>query len=124
VQNLMPWLFSYGTLRDERVQLETFGRRLHGRPDALVGFAPSTMMVDDAEFVAKSGAATHAVVMATGNDQDRVPGTVFEVSDAELTSADRYEPAGYARVLVTLASGTQAWVYAGTRSPIRAGAPG
>jgi hypothetical protein len=30
-------LFSYGTLRQEEVQLATFGRRLAGRPDALVG---------------------------------------------------------------------------------------
>ena len=28
------WLFSYGTLQQEDVQLATFGRRLEGRADA------------------------------------------------------------------------------------------
>lgn len=39
-------------------------------------------------------------------------GTVFEVTEAELAAADRYEPAGYKRVSARLASGKQAWVYA------------
>lgn len=37
---------------------------------------------------------------------------VFEVTDAELASADEYEaPFSYKRVAVVLASGRQAWVY-------------
>jgi hypothetical protein len=39
---------------------------------------------------------------------------VFEVSEDELARADEYEPAGYNRVSTTLASGKQAWVYAGS----------
>ena len=34
----MPKLFSYGTLQQEDVQLATFGRRLTGVSDALVGY--------------------------------------------------------------------------------------
>jgi hypothetical protein len=41
---------------------------------------------------------------------------VFELSDAELASADAYEPAGYTRISATLASGRRAWVYADARS--------
>jgi hypothetical protein len=37
---------------------------------------------------------------------------VFELTDDELTAADRYEPAGCERVMATLSSGQQAWVYA------------
>ena len=51
----------------------------------------------------------------TGRTDSRVSGTVFEISDDELASADRYEPAGYKRVSATLASGRQAWVYADAR---------
>ena len=40
---------------------------------------------------------------------------VFEVSERELAAADRYEPAGYKRVIATLASGTKAWVYTAPR---------
>jgi hypothetical protein len=37
----MPLLFSYGTLQEEKVQLSTFGRRLGGQRDELLGFEPS-----------------------------------------------------------------------------------
>ncbi|HEV2549805.1 MAG TPA: gamma-glutamylcyclotransferase family protein [Stellaceae bacterium] len=112
----MPLLFSYGTLQESTVQLELFGRLLEGEPDELVGFARSTKVIDDAAFVAKSGKAEHAVVILTGNREHRVRGTVFDLSDAELGVADRYEPAGYERIKTTLFSGREAWVYAGMRS--------
>ena len=108
----MPLLFSYVTLHQETVQIATFGRVLRGRPDVLVGFALSTLKIEDPAFVATSGKSEHAVVMFSGKDQDRVTGMVFEVTDAELASSDAYEPTGYARVPGTLASGAQVWVYA------------
>jgi gamma-glutamylcyclotransferase (GGCT)/AIG2-like uncharacterized protein YtfP len=40
-----------------------------------------------------------------------VPGTVFEISAAELAAADEYEVDDYRRVLVPLDTGKQAWVY-------------
>ena len=44
-------------------------------------------------------------------------GTVFEITDAELAAADRYEQlAAYKRVAAMLASGKQAWVYVDARS--------
>ena len=107
----MPLLFSYGTLQEEAVQLSTFGRRLVGSPDQLVGFARSVFRVEDPEFVVASGSADHAIVTFTGKPDDRVSGTVFEISDSELARADAYEPAGYARVATTLESGREAWVY-------------
>jgi gamma-glutamylcyclotransferase (GGCT)/AIG2-like uncharacterized protein YtfP len=108
----MALLFSYGTLQQEAVQMATFGRLLHGQPDQLVGFEQSLLKIDDPEFVATSGRTHHAIVKFSGRDDSRVRGTVFEVSDAELASADQYEPAGYKRVSTMLASGKQAWVYA------------
>ena len=108
----MPLLFSYGTLRDPAVQLATFGRLLDGRPDALVGFAQAQHEVDDPAFVAASGQARHAIVRRPGRDDDRVPGTVLELTDDELARADAYEPAGYVRIAARLASGGEAWVYA------------
>jgi gamma-glutamylcyclotransferase (GGCT)/AIG2-like uncharacterized protein YtfP len=108
----MPLLFSYGTLQHPEVQLATFGRLLGGEADALVGFEQSTFKVEDPAFVAASGKALHATVRFTGRDEHRVNGMVFEVTDAELAKADAYEPAGYARVPATLASGKNAWVYA------------
>jgi hypothetical protein len=110
----MPYLFSYGTLQQEAVQLSTFGRRLRGDPDELVGFEQSVFRIEDPAFVAASGKADHAMVRFNGRGDSRVRGMVFEVSDEELALADGYEPAGYQRVATTLASGRQAWVYAGS----------
>ena len=113
----MPLLFSYGTLRQDAVQMSTFGRLLTGQPDELIGFEEAAFEVEDAEFVAASGKARHVIVRFNGRDTSRVGGTVFEVSDSELARADQYEPAGYERVSARLASGKHAWVYAEARRP-------
>jgi Gamma-glutamyl cyclotransferase, AIG2-like len=111
----MPLLFSYGTLQQPAVQLSTFGRLLEGQPDELVGFEQSLLKIEDPEFVAASGKSHHAIVKFNGNRDSRVSGMVFELSDAELASADHYEPAGYKRISARLASGKEAWVYADAR---------
>jgi hypothetical protein len=108
----MPLLFSYGTLREEPVQRATFGRRLEGRPDEILGFAPTTRRVEDEAFVRASGQAEHAILRFDGRDTSRVQGMVFEVTDDELARADAYEPTGWVRVPARLASGPLAWVYA------------
>jgi hypothetical protein len=109
----MPILFSYGTLQDPAVQLELFARRVVGKPDEVIGFKRGEFRVADPEFAVRSGSHIHAIVHYTGRDEDRTPGTVLELSDAELAAADAYEPAGYTRIRARLASGLDAWVYAG-----------
>jgi Gamma-glutamyl cyclotransferase, AIG2-like len=113
----MALLFSYGTLQENSVQLSTFGRVLQGWPDVLVGFELSVTKIEDPAFVATSGKSEHAIVRFTGKDESRVTGMVFDVTDAELARSDAYEPAGYKRVLGTLASGKRAWVYARASLP-------
>jgi len=112
-----PLLFSYGTLQQPDVQLATFGRLLRGEHDDLPGFEPALVPIDDPAVVAATGRTHHANVICTGRSDSRVSGTVFAVSEEELAAADRYEePASYARILVPLASGRQAWVYVEARS--------
>ena len=108
-------LFSYGTLQTEAVQLATFGRRLEGRPDALVGYRLTMILIEDQDFVAVSGAAHHRNVQFTGVASDLVEGTVFTLSGKELAEADAYEPADYRRVRARLRSGASAWVYVNSR---------
>lgn len=108
----MPLLFSYGTLQQESVQLSTFGRRLDGDADTLIGFEQSSVTIEDPQFVKASGKAQHAIVSFTGRPENVVNGVVFEVSESELVQADQYEPAGYKRIMTTLRSGKRAWVYA------------
>jgi hypothetical protein len=104
-------LFSYGTLQQENVQLATFGRRLEGEADALVGFAQETLVINDPDVVARSGKRIHTIVVTTQRNEDRVPGMVFLVTPEELAAADAYEVSDYVRVEVTLASGLRSWVY-------------
>lgn len=113
----MPLLFSYGTLQQENVQLATFGRQLQGRPDELPGFTLLSIEIKNPDVVATSGLRHHRIARRTGRDSDRVPGMVFELSDAELASADQYEDPAYTRVEVTLGSGRRAWVYVEASMP-------
>jgi gamma-glutamylcyclotransferase (GGCT)/AIG2-like uncharacterized protein YtfP len=98
-------LFSYGTLRDEAVQIKTFGRRLIGQADGLVGYR-----VDDEKFAAKYG-TQQLNAQFTGDASDVIEGAVLKITSAELDAADKYEPADYKRERVQLKSGVKAWVY-------------
>jgi len=104
-------LFSYGTLQQEEVQLETFGRKLDGKQDALTGYKLVMITVTDEAFVTKSGTANHRNLQFTGNSSDVLEGMVFKVTTSELEQADAYEPEGYERVKVQLRSGGNAWVF-------------
>jgi gamma-glutamylcyclotransferase (GGCT)/AIG2-like uncharacterized protein YtfP len=108
-------LFSYGTLRNEDVQLASFGRLLSGTPDALTGYVCAQIEIKDADVVAVSGEKFHPVIIETGDPLDEVRGTLFLVSEAELAAADAYEVSDYKRIQVTLKSGRTAWVYAKAR---------
>ena len=108
----MPLLFSYGTLQQEDVQLSTFGRRLDGRRDAILRFEPSLVRIEDPAVAAKVGRTHHANATFNGDAESRVSGTVFEVTEAELLSADEFEaPFDYRRRVAELASGGEVWVY-------------
>ena len=112
----MPLLFSYGTLQDVAVQIETFGRELVGFEDELVGYEASVITIAEEAFAEVNG-AQQAIVTFNGHDGSRVCGMVFELTERELELADEYEPAEYERIETTLASGRQAWVYAAAVSP-------
>ncbi len=109
------WLFSYGTLQLEPVQLATFGRSLTGHRDLLPGYRLEQLEIRDASVVATSGNAFHPVAVHTGRDADCIQGTVFAISAEELAHADAYEVSDYRRERVTLVSGQAAWVYVDAR---------
>ena len=105
------YLFSYGTLQQEGVQIASFGRLLKGADDALPGYKQTMIEITDPEVVRKSSKKFHPIVAATGDPSDEVPGKVFEITEAELAAADAYEVSDYKRILVRLKSGVDAWVY-------------
>jgi hypothetical protein len=104
-------LFAYGTLQSKPIQLSTFGRRLDGTEDALIGYRLRIVRIEDQDFVAASGTADHRNLEFTGDPADSVEGTVFRVTPSELEQADAYEPDGYKRVLVQARSRLEVWVY-------------
>ncbi len=111
------YLFSYGTLQDNNVQISTFGRKLTGYPDALQGYLLIDLQITDPHVIEVSGKDVHQILDLTQNQDDAVAGTVFELTDEELNHADRYEVDDYKRILVTLQSGKKAWVYVSVDHP-------
>jgi gamma-glutamylcyclotransferase (GGCT)/AIG2-like uncharacterized protein YtfP len=108
----MPLLFSYGSLQQEEVQLSTFGRKLEGEKDLLTGYEPSLVPIADPAVAARLKKTHHDNVKNTGDDWSNVQGTVFEITDDELAKADAFESQhNYQRLVVSLASGKDAWVY-------------
>jgi len=113
----MPLLFSYGTLQQPDVQQAVFGRRVPGAPDELPGYELGKVMITDPQEARALDRIYYDNVVFTGRPNDRVRGTVLEVTDVELAAADRYEePAGYRRRVVTLDSGIEAWAYSCDRT--------
>jgi gamma-glutamylcyclotransferase (GGCT)/AIG2-like uncharacterized protein YtfP len=104
-------LFSYGTLRQRKVQLTTFGRELDGRPDAIVGYDLEHVTITDPHVIATSGSDRHPILRPSQRQDAAVEGTVFAVSADELAAADAYEVDDYRRIAVPLRAGERAWVY-------------
>lgn len=90
-------LFSYGTLRQQEVQLTTFGRELDG-------FELDDVTITDPRD-------RHPILRPSDRSDAEVEGTVVSVTEAELAAADEYEVDDYQRVLAPLRSGGRAWVY-------------
>ena len=110
----MEKLFSYGTLQYEAVQLDTFGRKLHGKKEKLFEHKIERVKIHDKSVVDSSGTDNHPIIRYTGKKTDFVNGILFEITHDELLLADRYEVDEYRRKKVTFDSGSVGWVYAGT----------
>ena len=107
----MEYLFSYGTLQEERIQLKLYGRILKGEKDVLPGYSIS--LVDNKNYDAQSGTEEkfHKLAVISNKDKDGITGTLFELREEELQRTDEYEPDGYKRISATLLSGKSCWVY-------------
>lgn len=107
----MNYLFSYGTLQLDQVQLDTFGRLLSGAPDCLTGYTLETVTITDQAVIASSGTDQHPIIKLTNNNEDIIKGTLYQVTDAELLEADKYEVSDYQRISLTFDSGKEGFVY-------------
>lgn len=84
------------------MQQSTFGRALAGSDDELLEY----------RLVPAGAGAGSPFANVVPAPAARVPGIAFEVTEADLAAADRYEARdGYVRVMAGLASGRSSWVY-------------
>lgn len=109
----MVYLFSYGTLQKEQVQLETFGRLLNGEKDFLTGYILKMLEITDPEVLRKSNQKYHPILEFSGNGKDEVEGMLFEVTEDEILQADEYEVDDYKRIETTFKSGKKGFIYVG-----------
>lgn len=93
-------IFAYGTLNDPAKQEELFGHSIIGVPDILEDYTTIEIIEDGVEYL--------AAVPAEGVT---IKGSVLQISDEALESADAWEGDSYQRKLLTLRSGVTAWVY-------------
>jgi gamma-glutamylcyclotransferase (GGCT)/AIG2-like uncharacterized protein YtfP len=105
------YLFTYGTLQLENVQLETYGRKLKGKKDILEGFKIDKLEIFDAEVLQTSNKKFHPIAIPSQNKKDCIHGVIFEITEQELIETDNYEVSDYKRVLKTFKSGNKAWIY-------------
>ena len=96
---------------DLHIALEAWLGKGEGEADALPGWRRDWLEITDPAVLAASGERFHPVVSRSDDAADTVEGTVFRISADELAAADRYEVSDYVRVLASLRSGRQAWVY-------------
>jgi hypothetical protein len=107
---MKEYLFSYGTLQKEKIQLDLFGRILEGSSDVLRGYKVSTIEITDGTFLSK-GEGKYQKTLILSDDNHAVNGTALEITEGELLVADKYEPENYKRINVVLESGKKAWIY-------------
>ncbi|MEI9911041.1 MAG: gamma-glutamylcyclotransferase family protein [Bacteroidota bacterium] len=109
---MKEYLFSYGTLQKDKVQVELFGRLLQGTKDTLEGYRLATIEIKDELFLSKGEEKYQLTLIPSTDSTESIEGTVFEISEEELLLADKYEPDNYKRIKVSLQSGKEAWIYA------------
>lgn len=111
MQSMNEYLFSYGTLQKDKVQLELFGRLLNGTRDILKNYKLASVEIKDESFLSKGEQNFQRMAISSNDKNDSIEGIVFEISEEELLKADKYEPDNYKRVKVMLQSGKEAWIY-------------
>ena len=105
------YLFSYGTLQLENVQLQNYNRKLKGFKDTLEGYKLSQIEITNEVVLEKSGKKFHPIAVPSKNKSDFIDGVIFEITENELLETDKYEVSAYKRVQKKFKSGNEAWVY-------------
>ncbi|MCG9971249.1 gamma-glutamylcyclotransferase family protein [Christiangramia crocea] len=106
----MENLFVYGTLRDEKIRQNIFGRRIKGREDLLAGYEKYSIRIPD-----NSSGNFYPAIRPSKKEKSTVKGMVLRLKEEELSMADSYEGNSYFREKLKLQSGIIAWAYIGKK---------
>lgn len=82
-----------------------------GEKDTLVGYTLSMVEITAPEVLKLSEEKYHPIIEFSGNADDKVEGTLFDVSEQEILNADKYEVDDYKRIEVTFESGNKGYIY-------------
>ncbi|MBG6062595.1 gamma-glutamylcyclotransferase (GGCT)/AIG2-like uncharacterized protein YtfP [Flavobacterium sp. CG_9.1] len=102
----MEKLFAYGSLQNEDIQTDLFGRILEGTPETLIGYIVKNIQIEE-EF----GLVYYPIITETHKPEDTINGMVYAITTKELHQSDLYEGLHYKRVEVQLQSNQKAWAY-------------
>ena len=102
----MEKLFAYGSLQNEDIQKDLFGRILVGTPEILIGY-----IIKDIQIEEEFGLVHYPIITETHQPEDTIKGMVYTVTNQELRQTDLYEGLHYRRVEVHLQSSQKAWAY-------------
>ena len=102
----MEKLFTYGSLQQDDIQENLFGRTLQGTPETLIGYVLKEIEIEE-EF----GLVKYPIITETHQPEDTINGIVYTITTNELRQCDLYEGLHYKRVEVHLQSDQKAWAY-------------
>ena len=102
----MEKLFAYGSLQNEDIQKDLFGRILEGTQETLIGYVVKKIQIEE-EF----GLVQYPIITETNKPEDTIDGMVYSITTKELHQSDLYEGLHYKRVEVHLQSDQKAWAY-------------
>lgn len=111
MKEVKHYLFSYGTLQKEKVQQETFGRKLEGINDEIENYSLEKLEIKDKEVLESSQQQYHPIAIPSKLKTDSIKGVIFELTEDELMQSDRYEVSDYKRVWEVFKSGRKSWIY-------------
>ena len=70
-----------------------------------------SLEISDKDVLEKSNQKYHPILEFTGDVEDVVEGTLYEITNEELLKADKYEVDDYKRIETKFASGKLGFIY-------------
>lgn len=104
-------LFSYGSLNSKELQLQHYGRIVHGSADILSGYTLYDTKINQYSTSTIKEIIPIKIARKSAEKSAQIEGMVLEITGEELVKTDKLVASDSKRVLVTTDTGTEAWLY-------------